>query len=343
MRRPTPNQKRQIDAALRTLEPAIERAFREAIASIAGAVDIGALVEAITAGRIEDAVQILRINQAVLFPLTEAIRGSYMVGGGMVAASLPFGARAVFGFDGNHPRAIEWSRAMSAEKITAISQETIANARTIITAGIERNAGSQAIARDLVGRKIGATRVGGMIGPNNQQLDQILRARQMLSDPARISEYFVRNKATGKLVPRYKTSDRRYDKIIKQAIADGRALSPADVARVTEAHTQKAITLRGKTIAENEAHTALAAGREDGYRQLIDSGVAEEVTVRWQHNLTEKAREDHQAMDGTVIQLGETFSFADAQMKHPHDPAGGARHSVGCNCIAVYRVKVAKD
>jgi hypothetical protein len=49
-------------------------------------------------------------------------------------------------------------------------------------------------------------------------------------------------------------------------------------------------------------------------------------------------------MGGTVIQLGETFNFPDgARMKYPHDPAGGAAHSIGCRCVAIHRVKLPKD
>jgi hypothetical protein len=30
-------------------------------------------------------------------------------------------------------------------------------------------------------------------------------------------------------------------------------------------------------------------------------------------------------------------------MKYPHDPAGGAAHSIGCRCVAIHRVKLPRD
>jgi len=249
----------------------------------------------------------------------------------------------VFGFDGNHSRAVALAQEQAAALVTNITDDAIINARRVITEGLTDNRSLNSVARDLVGRKVGQQRVGGIIGLTEQQTDRMINIRSMMQDPERIREYFIKDRKTGKMKPRYLESDRRFDRMVRKAIKDGKALSAADVDRVTEAYRSKAGLARAKRVARNEAFTAQAAGRDEGYKQLIDSGKVEAVTKRWQHNLSVNAREDHQRMDGTVIQLGETFDFGGVRMKHPHDPAGGVEHSINCRCIAVYRTKIPKE
>ncbi len=74
--------------------------------------------------------------------------------------------------------------------------------------------------------------------------------------------------------------------------------------------------------------------------QLLGRAGVADVTIRWQHNLSAEPREEHLAMDGTVLSISERFQFSDVAMAHPHDPAGGAKHSIGCRCVGVYRVEL---
>ena len=160
----------------------------------------------------------------------------------------------------------------------------------------------------------------------------------MLSDPDRIPEYFKGSR------PRYKESDRRLDGLVRRAIKDGRALSAADVDRVSQAYASKALGNRAKVVAENETFTAIANGRDEAYTQLNDSDRVDYVEVGWQHNLTKNARPDHKDMDGKKVRLGELFEFPDGtKMRRPHDPAGGVAHSANCHCTAFYRVKLPRD
>jgi len=334
MARPTISQQRQIADLVKRLEPQIERAFLDAIAAARGAIDTGALIEALKRGDVERAVQLLRINQAMLFPLDDAIRGAYIAGGSLVAPTLPKMIQGSFGFNGRHWRAEAWIKAVGGDLIQGIQDDTLAMARNVITTAMAEGRGAQVIARDLTGRMVAGKRTGGFLGLTSQQTDSIItgRAKLLSGDPALMREYLD-----------LKLRNKTYDAMINRAIADGGKLSVADADRIIEAHKAKALGYRGKMIAKNEAFTAQAAGREEGYRQVLDRDDVESVSCRWQHNLSEFPRPDHLAMDGTVIQVGETFNFPDAQMKHPHDPAGGAKHSIGCRCVAIYRVQVAKE
>jgi hypothetical protein len=341
-RQPTA-QTRRVRDAIAKLEPQIRKAFEQAIQQAAGAVDQGALLELLEAGQIERAVELLRINRAMLFPLDEAIRASFIIGGTMVAADLPRGISGRFGFDGRHVRAEAWVREHVGDLIQGIERESIETTRRVIRDGIDAGRSSRVVAREITGKKIGTRRVGGYLGLNSDQTDQVLRARSILSDPEQIRSYFTKDTKTGRMKPRYKLSDRRFDARIKKAIAEGRALSGKDLDDVIESHRSKALGYRGRVIAKDQANSALSAGRDEAYAQMLDNPEVETVTVRWQKSPRENDRPDHQAMDGTVITLGETFNFSAARMKYPHDPAGGAKHNLGCGCIAVYRVRFRRD
>jgi len=340
MARPLSAQSRRVAEAIRKLEPTIRKAFEMAIQQAAGAVDQRALLAALEAGNIERAIELLRINRAVLFPLDEAIRAGYITGGTMAVADIPRSLAGRFAFDGRHFRAEAWVREHVGDLIQGIEQEGIQTTRRVIREGLEAGRSHKTVAREITGRKVGTRRVGGYLGLNSDQTDQVLNARSILSDPDQIRDYFVKDRKTGRMKPRYKLSDRRFDARIKKAIAEGKALSGKDLDDVIEAHRSKALGYRGRLIAKDQSHTALASGREEAYQQMLEDPEVETVTVRWQKSPRVNDRPDHQAMDGTVITLGETFNFPDAQMKYPHDPVGGPKHNAHCGCIAVYRVRI---
>lgn len=329
-RRPTKQQREALRLAAK-LEPSIRAAFIDAIRKARNAVDFAQLVEALEARNVERAIRLLRIEQGVLFPLDDAIRAAFVAGGQAVSA--PAGLTGAFGFDGRHPRAETWAATHGSSLIQGIQQDTLTAAREVIGEGLAESRSPRKIATDLVGRKVGARREGGFIGLTDQQTDSVARARAALQagDLDGMRAYL-----------RLRQRDRRFDAIVKKAIKERRAVLRRDVERIAQAHTTKALGYRGRVIANNEAFTAAAAGRHEAHLQLLDRPGVADVTIRWQHNLSEDPRLEHQAMDGTVISIRERFQFSDVAMAHPHDPAGGAKHSIGCRCVGVYRVELEK-
>lgn len=342
-RRPTA-QSRRVREALRKFEPEIRKAFERAIQQAAGSVDEAALLRLLESGQVERAVELLRINRAIMFPFDEAIRTVFIAGGAMAVGDIPKGLAGRFAFDGRHFRAEAWVREHVGGLIQGIEQESIQTTRRIIREGLEAGRSHKAVARDITGRKVGNRRVGGYLGLTSEQTDQVLNARSILSDPDEIRSYFVKDRKTGRMKPRYKLSDRRFDARVKKAIAEGRALSGRELDEVIEAHKAKALGYRGRVIARNEAHTSLAAGREEGFQQMLDNPEVETVTKKWQHGLSAEPRPDHVRLDGTMLSFGEDFVMDDgARMAHPHDPRGGARHSISCRCVCIYRVRFRRD
>lgn len=328
----TAAQQAAIDALLSAYEPRVRDAFLAAIYSARAAVDLPALIEALERGDVARAVELLRLNQALLFPLDEAIRGAFLAGGQAVMPVLPRLVSATWAFDGRHPRAEAWIAEKGAQLVQGIGADLDA-VRGVILSGLEESRGAREVALDITGRMNPATgrREGGIIGLTTQQTDYVISARQQLHnlDPA----YFERQ-----------LRDRRFDALVRKAIRDGKPLSRADIDRITGRYKDRLLKARGDLIARNETFTAQAAGRDEAYRQIATRPDVQTVTVRWQHSPQRRGRPDHIAMDGKKITLGETFELPDfTRMKHPHDPAGGAKHSANCKCIAVYRVELRGD
>lgn len=325
------NQRTVFMEALRKLEPVIRRAFEAAIARASAAVNIDQLAELISTGQIEDAARLLRVDQSLLWPLHEAVRDAY-IGGGQMASGQMLGLTGLFQFDGRHTRAEAWVREHAGSLIEGIQSESLDTTRRVIGQGIAEGRSSRAVALEITGRRVGKKRVGGYLGLNSVQADSIIRGRGLLlsGDPDQMRQYLG-----------LKLRDRRYDRTIRKAMREGRAIKGQMLDKIMEAHRSKALGYRGRVIAKHEARQALSAGREEAFQQALEREDVEGVSVRWQHNLSADPRHQHVAMNGAKIELGGQFEFPDGvTMKHPHDEDAPASHTIGCNCVAMYRLKM---
>ena len=328
-RRPT--QRRLYEALLKRFEKDVAEAFMTAISQARASVNMRDLARAIDAGDFARALQMLQLDQARLFVLTEAVRQAYIAGGQSVAQVLP-GAVGIFAFDGSQPRAAAWISQHGGDLVQGIAADTQDMLQAVLRDGVDTGRSGAAVARDITGKAHPATgrREGGFLGLTTQQTDAAIRARAQLT--ALDASYFDR-----------KLRDRRFDPMVRKAIASGTPLSAADIETITMRYRDRMAGYRGRMIARNEAHTALSMGQREGFQQIIDAGRVQGVLKRWQWNdAGQDAREDHRAMSSMpAIPFDRPFTMGDGtQMQGPHDPAGGAKHSIGCRCIAVYRVIV---
>ncbi len=330
------NQTRRVRAAIAGYEKDIQKAILEAIQT--DRVDIRALIDALETGNIERAVELLKLDDAALFQVSESIRGAYIGGGQMVVA--PQAIAGSFAFNGRHWRAEEWIRQHVGSLIQGIEDETEQTTRRVILDAVQRGVGSRKTALEITGRLVGNKRVGGYLGLTSEMTDNVISARAMLSDPERMREYFIKDRKTGKWKPRYKLSDRRFDAKIKKAIREGRALTSTEVDAIIDAHKAKALGYRGRLIAKNESHNATSAGRHEAYQQMLDRPDVEAVTKKWVHGLSAEARPNHVAINGTRVDFAEKFDLGNGIFAlYPHDENLPASETLNCRCTAFYRVK----
>lgn len=337
---PLDTQRQALDAALRKYDPKLRKAFLDAVERAGALVDEMRLVEALDRGDMNLVLHLVRFDDASLFELADLVREAHVAGGNLASTAFPRGLKGTFAFNGRHERAEAWVRQHVGNLIDGIQREQIEAVRTAVGAGLREGRGSRKVARELVGKKIGNRRVGGFLGLNSDQTDQVMNARSILSDPDRIREYFVKDRKTGRWKPRYKLSDRRFDRQILKAIKEGRALSGRDLDAVIDAHKSKALTYRGRVIAKQEARQAIASGRDEGMAQALERDDVEAITKEWMWNLSRDPREHHRALHGQKVEIGQSFDLGNGlTAKHPHDENLPGSETIGCNCQAHYRVK----
>jgi hypothetical protein len=301
----------------------IADAFLDAVQRVGNAVNIAQLADAIERGDLRELEMLLRFDQGALFPLTEAMRSAY-VEGGLAAARMVGGA---FAFNGRHLRAEAFMRAQGGDLVTRIDNEQREMLRSVMDQRLVSGEGGAETARRIVGRVNRATgqREGGFIGLTAQQTQWAQSAERELQNLD--TAYFTRERR-----------DRRYDKLVRKAIADGKPLAKADIDRIAGRYRARLLQQRGEVIARTEAHKATSAGQWEAFEQLSDSG--QMVTKKWIHGFSREPRLDHVALGlAPPRRFNDPFVMGDGTLlRFPHDPNAPADHVIGCKCSVFYRL-----
>lgn len=321
---------RILEEKLAGLEPAVRKAMIEAVQRHGAAVNFSALVELIDAGRISDAVEMLRLPDAWASPISEAVRAAFVTGGQTVGELLTVALRAKFGF-GMNPRASAWASAMSSRLIQDVNQN-LPEVQGYIAQAVDKGIPAKSVALDIVGRidRVTQRRTGGLLGLNAQQTRWAASARVELASLD--SNYFTR-----------KLRDKRFDSTIARAIREGRPLKQADINRIAARYNDRLLKDRGNTIARTETLNALRAGQNEGFLQLVEAGLADEVEVGWLATADGRTRDSHVALNGSKITLGQSFvsPATGALIDYPGDTSHGAHGEdvIKCRCVALYRIR----
>jgi SPP1 gp7 family putative phage head morphogenesis protein len=90
---------------------------------------------------------------------------------------------------------------------------------------------------------------------------------------------------------------------------------------------------RGATIARTEIGSAaengsIAAAKETGLM----------LEKQWLSVTDSRSRPEHAAMNGVIVGMDEVFDVDGVAMKHPKDPAGGAKNIINCRCTTAFIV-----
>lgn len=325
---------------IKALEPRIRDAFLQAIADIRGEVSVRILATLIEEGRIEDVADILGLDAARFSELIQQVRQAYYEGGLEGVREIPLlngpgGSRVRVRFDMTNPRAEAWLSTHSAALIAEITAEQMLAIRDIVSRGTMAGRNPRDIALDIIGR-IGVTgrRTGGIIGLTSQQARYVLNAREQLlsGNPSVMRDYFSRVRR-----------DRRFDSLVRRAIEEGRAVSVADVDRITARYADRLLQLRGESIARTEALTAFSTARDQAFKQAIDTGLIapENIEKEWSSSGDDRVRETHMDMDGQTVGINEPFvSSTGSALMYPGDTSLGAgpEDVINCRCQAIYKV-----
>ncbi|MER8806030.1 head morphogenesis protein [Mesorhizobium australicum] len=333
----TPRQRFEI--LVSQFEPAIRAAFIEAIDDITSYIVLRRIVERLERGDVNGAIRAMHLDEAAFRPLDEAIRQAFNGGGvdtveQMPALRDPFGHRIVVRWDARNLTAERWLQEHSAQLVTGIVQDQQIAIRTALEAGLAHGDDPTKTATAVVGRisTITGRREGGIVGLASTQAQYVATAREELlsGDPAQLRNYLERTRR-----------DRRFDKRILAAIRDGKPLPAPLVDRITGRYSDSLLKLRADTIGLHETFAALGASKDIGFRQQMEKGTlhAQHVTKTWKHTPQERSRLQHIRMQGQVVGFDQPFMAPDGtQIPYPHAPGVPAKHTLGCKCLAEYKI-----
>ena len=328
---------------LEKYDPVVRAAFLDAINGIRSRVVLKRLVERLEKGDVAGAIDLLGIERATFGPLEMAISEAFNGGGIVMAQELklrdPQGNRVAFQFGVRNLVAEAILRDMSSTLVTRVTDDQIDMLRRALSEGLERGDNPTRTALNMVGRVSTASgkRVGGYLGLSGPQERTSAKARSALisGDVQGMREYLA-----------LKQRDVMFDASVRKAIAEGKALSRDDVARAIGRMNDRQLKYRADKLALNETFGALAAAKQEGIRQAVESGKVDArfVVKKWRHSGKEHPRLQHLAMDGKEMPLGQPFMMADGTpVDYPHAPGTPARHTVGCGCYHEIRVLYAEQ
>ena len=320
----------RLEALLKKYDTEIERAFLEAIRARANSINLTELAAAIEARDFNRAVNIAGLTRADMFPFDTSINSAFVAGGQAIPAAAPAFAVA-FGFDGRATRAEQWARSHVGGLVTNIVNEQLDMLRETIGNQLAAGIGPRKIAVQIAGPVVNGNRQGGFIGLSRAQGEYLANARGELETLD--AGYFSRT-----------LRDRRFDGIVRKAIADGKSLAQADVDRIAARYSDRMLKHRAETIARTESITALRAGRREGVQQGIEAGaIAQDAVKRvWNATMDSRTRPDHAFFSGTEVEGMQTpFTLPDgSRMLYPGDGSLGASagQTVNCRCYDEYVV-----
>ena len=320
----------RIERLLNQYDREIERAFLNAIRDKAQSINLRELANAIEARDFNQALRLAGLARSDLFPFDTSITSAYVAGGQTVPAAAPAFA-AAFGFDGRATRAEAWARNHVGGLVAGIVDEQLDMLRETIGNQMAAGEAPRSVAVRIAGQMENGTRKGGIIGLSRSQERYLSGARAELE--ALDGRYFGR-----------KLRDRRFDGLVRKAIASGKPLIKTDVERIARRYSDRLLKHRADTIARTESITALRAGRREGIQQGIEAGAIRAGAVKrvWSATLDSRTREDHATMHGQeVAGMDAPFALPDgSRMLFPGDTSLGAAASqtINCRCYDEYVV-----
>lgn len=129
--------------------------------------------------------------------------------------------------------------------------------------------------------------------------------------------------------------DRRFDGVIKSAIASGKRLSAEKIDQMVAAYQRRTLAWHAETVARTAALDANKLGQELAFRQAAEAGLVdtERLVKRWVTTLDGRERPSHAAMNGVEVPYDEPYITPDGYAEMY--PGEG---EYNCRCAQTYRL-----
>lgn len=321
---------RDLDAALRTFEPRVARAFRAAVAAVRSAASLRAISMAIEAGDLERAVNLVgavelanRLRGEGLEPgersAVDEIVAVMQAGAAAGMRQMPreMGLRATL--DLTNPEAVRYLQTHIPTLIREVNRETMEAARDAVLRGMTEGRPAPKIARE-VRDSIGLTRSQALAVSN-----------------------FRRQLETGEMGSGKAPWDRRLsaaERAQARSIFSAGGASGPQVDALAERYYESLVNRRAKNIARTEVHRAFAEGQEELWRQAVQQGLLiPELTRRvWIVTPDDRLRPSHAAIPGMNpggVPLGQPFDTPFGPVMSPGDPHP---ELINCRCTVALEI-----
>ena len=330
---------KQLIALLEKFGSAIRDAVLAGIRDIRDNARITEIVGMIEQQNIEGALRALGYNPAVFNNYHVLLVQAFQEGGMMLMMAQPkytpdpTGVMTMLRFNVRDREAEKWLSERSSALVTDIEEDVRLAVRDTVREGMEQGRNPRSVALDLVGRYNSATghREGGVVGlgAREQGWSRSVRQQLLSLDP----QYLER-----------KLRDKRFDGIVRAAIASGKPLTAEQVTKLVDRYRDRALKHRGDTIGRTEALAALNRSEYESTKQaLAQSGLPPDAAHKvWDSAGDSRVRHTHAEMDGQRVGIDEPFvSPSGARLMHPHDMSLGAPGAevIDCRCRVRYDIR----
>jgi len=310
-------------------EGALLTAFKKGAGLIKDQVQISRLRAAIESRDIQSVLNEIDISESAWDDLRVQLVQTYAEGGVSEVDGMAYRDRPRW--NSATSQSERYAREVIGAHITRITEDSRSAVRMIVGDGLAFGRSVDRIAVDIIGRRDGTTRTGGVVGLNQQQAQWVLNMRGWLTDnPSQALEYSRR--------------DKRFDAVIRAAVNDGKPLTQAQIDRITAAYAAKLLLSRGRTIARTERQAAINAGRQEAWRQAAERlGLPlQAVRKTWVHSTRKMEPRPFHLNAGrekqTVQGLNSPFFIGGFTPLYPHDPNLPASEVVNCSCSVKYSI-----
>lgn len=349
-RRPSTSQSRRFSALIAQYEAELQRAFNDAIASIRGALDWPGLIAALERGDVDGAVAAIGIETGDFLALWQKANEAYIAGATATVETLTIsgltkGEAASIRFDMTNPRAEAYMTTDTARMVQQVSEDSKQAVREAIQRGYQAGRGPRDIATDVAGRVVGGQRQGGIVGLDTGRAHRFDMVSQGMRTPEGVQDLVIRHR-DGTLGLRYKVNAST-EKAILSAYRKGTAVPDATRIRSENQFRNALLKSRADTIARTETGQAVAAGREEEWRQTLEKLGRDpsEVVKTWQSGNSADPRPSHRAANNMqVTGIDTPFILNDGgSLRFPHDPAAHPSQTINCGCGCSFRLPTRKE
>ena len=327
--------------------PAVRELFIQAMQQVADDAQIQEMIKAIENNDLEALYRASGFTPVVLNSLIDKIEEVYEKAANLTIDGWPKRIRTPLGlakpvFNIRNEKVEEDLKNFSSNFVKNIDNEVRENLRFALSEGMERGDNPRQTALNIVGRVNTSTkkREGGIIGLSTNQARWSASARRYLENLD--DKYF-----------NLELRDKRFDSLVKKAIAEGKKLTKEDVTRLVTAYERKALKYRGDAIARTETIQSINRAERVAIAQNIEEGLIKEEQVRkwWDDSGDSRTRLSHLAL-GNKYNKNNTIGFNEpfetstgSRLLYPGDSSLGAnpREIVHCRCVARYKIDFLKE